>query len=116
MKRDMDLVRKILRACEDSPDGHVGHISIEGYSEQKIGFHATLMIEAGLVAGADVTACGDDGPQSIITRLTWEGYEFLDASRSDTLWEKAKSTAAAGGGVSLGILKGVLTRWGPRRL
>ncbi len=26
------------------------------------------------------------------TRLTWTGHEFLDATRSDTVWNKTKET------------------------
>ena len=108
----MDLVRKILLACEASEDGAPSPLVVEGYSDTAIGFHATLLIEAGLVIGVDVTRFGGPGLEAIISRLTWEGYEFLDSSRSETIWERAKRAATAGGGASLSVLKAVLSALG----
>ena len=30
-------------------------------------------------------------------RLTWEGYEFLDAANNDIIWNKAKDTVKSKG-------------------
>ena len=40
--------------------------------------------------------------------LTWEGHEFLEASRNEGLWAKAKQAAGSTGGMVLGVLKSVL--------
>jgi len=41
-------------------------------------------------------------------RLTWQGYDFLDAVRSDAVWSKTKSTIAATvGSASLEVVKAV---------
>ncbi|WP_263626499.1 DUF2513 domain-containing protein [Xinfangfangia pollutisoli] len=37
--------------------------------------------------------------------MTAKGHDFLDAIRNDTVWNKAKSGAAAVGGMTLGMLK-----------
>jgi len=83
----MDTIRRILIAVEDStapieaiPDCDNGVFS----------YHVALLIEAGLVRG-DVT----DGPNlqpmaGCIFRLTWSGHEFLDAARSDTIWNTVR--------------------------
>ena len=40
MKRDMDLVRKILMVCADHEHGHAPrNLMIEGYSDEQIGHH-----------------------------------------------------------------------------
>lgn len=40
MKRDMDLVRKILLAIEEDPTGHTPKCEFEGYSEQDVRYNA----------------------------------------------------------------------------
>ncbi|MBM3765701.1 MAG: DUF2513 domain-containing protein [Acidobacteria bacterium] len=48
-------------------------------------------------------------PSAIPLRLTWEGHEFIDASRSEPVWATAmKRTGDVGGTLSLGLLKTLL--------
>jgi hypothetical protein len=110
MKRDMDLVRKILQAVEAEASGYApNELKIEGYSDEEIGYHALLMAEAGLVIGADITGMGDTTPTGMIQRLTWEGHDFLDAARQEAIWQKAReSIGATVGGVTFGVLKALL--------
>lgn len=50
MKRDMDLVRKILMALEDNPTGYFkDEMTIDGYTEEDVGYHCYLLLQAGLV-------------------------------------------------------------------
>jgi hypothetical protein len=71
MKLDMDLVRKILIALEDHPHGSYGQfIRIEGYSPEQIGYHVTLMGEAGLLVAVDVTTMDSESPEAMPERLT----------------------------------------------
>jgi len=45
------------------------------------------------------------GPSCLPIRLTWRGHEFLDTSRSDSLWDKAKSTVLnKTGGLAFDVL------------
>ncbi|WP_454674858.1 DUF2513 domain-containing protein [Achromobacter pestifer] len=88
MKRDMDLVRRItLAATELSPGDWLEEI--EGVDADVFAEHATLMQEAGLV-DATITEYLDGGASVAVKRLTWDGQEFADQIRSDTLWKKAK--------------------------
>jgi hypothetical protein len=86
MKRDMDLIRMLLLQQEDGkkPPG------LDEYPGEVQAYHAGLLIDAGLVEGQ--TAPGGQGEiiGAVITRLTWAGHDFLDAARSDTVWNKAK--------------------------
>lgn len=107
MKRDMDLIRKILLQIED--DGDVS--SIEGYEEPVILKHLELLEEAGLInasfKGADQTRI----VSAHVERLTWSGHEFLDAARSDTLWNKAKGIIEKKAeSVSFAILQSLLVQ------
>ena len=93
MKRDMDLVRKLIFAIEEHPEGFAPPtIEIEGYSGEEIGYHLSLMLEAGLIDGSDVSNFNCRSPQAIASSLTWKGHEFADAARNDTMWNKAKKT------------------------
>ena len=89
----MNLVREILIWTENQEHGIVGkNPEIEGYSDEEIGYHVYLMNQAGLVRASDVTARGDDSPSALLLELTWNGYEFLNAAKDDTIWAKAKNT------------------------
>lgn len=110
MKRDMDLVRKILLAMEANPQGFFNEMpAIEGYSADRVGYHVYLMMQAGLVEGSDVTTMDSEGPEAIPSCLTWQGHEFLDACRNEGIWAKAKERLQSiGGDVPLDVLKTVL--------
>lgn len=101
MKRDMDLVRKILMALEDNPTGYFkDEMTIDGYTEEDVGYHCYLLLQAGLVGGYDINTLGCSSPSAVASHLTWMGHEFLDASRESSRWEKAKGIAGKVGGVS----------------
>jgi hypothetical protein len=93
MKRDMELLRKMVLCIEDSPRGYAPHpIKIEGYADDKIGYHAYLLTDAGLTVGADTGA--SSGPEYVILNLTSAGHDFADACRNDTVWKKATGIVA----------------------
>jgi hypothetical protein len=95
--------------CADHEHGYApDNLAIEGYSEEQIGHHVYLMMQAGLVEGADTTTSEDASPQAQILSVTWAGHEFLEASRDERLWSKAKKAATSSGGLVLDVLKSVL--------
>ena len=50
MKRDLDLVRKILLALETKPGPEaVGTVQIEGYDELTVKYHLLLLAQARLI-------------------------------------------------------------------
>ena len=111
MKRDMELVRKILLTIENSPHGHAGRLKIDGYTDEQVGYHVYIMGEAALLRTADVTSMGSKSPQAIPISLTWEGHEFLDAARDEGRWNKAmEKVKSIGGEVALSVLKELLVQ------
>ena len=53
MKRDMDLVRKILLEASAREGACMGkNPTIEGYSDDQVAHHVCLMQQGGLVEGA----------------------------------------------------------------
>jgi hypothetical protein len=88
MKRDMDLIRLLLLRSEG--DEEAAQL-VEKYEVPERAYHVALLQQAGFV-DADIT-CDEHGqPNGAIVRgLTWQGHEFLDAMRDDTVWKKAKN-------------------------
>ncbi len=85
----MDLVRRIALAtaelkADDSLD------ELEGVDPHEFAMHVIWMEEAGLIKAIVSEYLGDHPPHAAVLRLTWDGCEFADAVRSDTLWKKAK--------------------------
>lgn len=90
MKRDWDLIRKILIEVEGLGDTRSAVEQIDGTDYEAVSYHIHLMIDAGLVEGQCTQ--GMDGPlRCYASALTWEGHEFLDKIRSATFWNKIKS-------------------------
>ncbi len=107
MKRDMDLIRSIMLQIED--DGNV--LCIEGYEQDVILKHLELLDEAGLIKASFLSADQVGIVSAHVERLTWSGYEFLDAARNDTLWNKAKGIIGEHAeAVSFAILQSLLTQ------
>lgn len=116
MKRDWDLMRKLLTDVEEERDVladipekpmWIGQ-SAEEYSrqceqyhavEQRIAGHLELLLDNGYVEGIQVLR-GMDGHTSFglsSPRLTMTGHDLLDTMRSKPVWEKVKETAQSKG-------------------
>lgn len=111
MKRDMDLVRKILKLVQDDPNPNrftsLTPLEEEGYNREQIAYHVRLLAEAGLVETTDTSTL--QGMSYGVRNLTWQGHDFLDASRDDTIWEKAKNIVLKKtGGLAFDTLKATL--------
>ena len=94
MKREMDLIRLLLIQVESGEKPE----AMSDYTEEQILYHCELAIEAGLLDGKVLRG----GPGGVVSarlrKLTWEGHEFLDAARSETIWNQAKETVKKTGG------------------
>jgi len=112
MKRDMDLIRKILLKLEEFlTDDDIEKIQLDGYSPEQIIYHVFLLEEAGLIRAKILFGSGTTAPVDyVIFGLTWAGHDFLDACREEGRWEKAKDVFRQAGGVSFDIAKEVLVR------
>ena len=91
MKRDMDLCRKILFAIEEQyVDVVLYNISIEGYSMEEVAYHCKILRDAKLISDYGAQYASDQIYSFGVGSLTWEGHEFLDKVREDTIWNKTK--------------------------
>lgn len=111
MKRDMELVRKILMACEEDEHAIIaGSFQFDEYDDETVGYHNYLLVQAGLVEGSQTTALGDSSPSAIIHCLTWKGHEFIEAARDEGRWAKAKKLIQEkAGSATFDVVFGVLT-------
>ena len=110
MKRDLDLIRKLVLAVEAVPTGYaLDDIEIDGYSKERIGYHSYLLVDSGLAKGLDATVMGDSSPMWLILNLTSAGHDFADAARDESTWQKAQGIVKdKAGGVTLDVMKQVL--------
>ncbi len=105
MKRDMDLVRRVLFELEETDDdGDWIDFKLDGVDQKVLSGHIHLMAEAGLIEASDLS--DREGPDWKPRRLTWRGHEFLEFIRSQTVWEKTKKAVIEKtGGLALGALE-----------
>lgn len=109
MKRDLELIRKMVLAIEDAPSGWAPDLKFDGYSDAQVGYHAYLLIDAGLAKGEDASTMGSEAPEGFISKLSWAGHEFADAARDEGRWKKAMGVVQEKGGtVTIGVLTQLL--------
>lgn len=107
MKRDLDLVRDILLAVEADPREGLVFLNLEKYSKRDVSNHVLLLTEAGYLESTVMEG------EFIPTHMTWQGHEFLEAARNDTIWERAKEQIKKEGlGMALPILLNLLITLG----
>jgi hypothetical protein len=105
VKRDMDLIRLLLLQIEGEES-----LDLSDYTKKEVRYHRRLLIEAGLAYGS-VMEDGSGEPAAVVTtRLSWEGHEFLDAARNQSLWDKTKEIISkVNVSVTFPIVKEILT-------
>jgi hypothetical protein len=106
MRRDSDLIRAILLAIEADDRCEVLRLPrIEGFSREAVHFHVRLLIEKRLLQ----SALPDRSSRQpwLCLRLTWEGYDFVDAIRDPAAWRSVKSAAKKVGSWSIETLAAI---------
>jgi hypothetical protein len=107
MKRDMDLVRDLLLSIESNlqfdgmtwvmPD-EPSDLGMTDYSFEEVAYHLVMLIEANLIVGKKTMQ------MPMISKLTWQGHDFLDSIRDPIIWRETKEGAKKAGGFSLELL------------
>lgn len=92
MKRDMDLIREIMQDIERTPAGEIwdGEKFAASRNRADVVYTVRLLEQHGFIS-----ECTDDTFNGIDFRgcrvdILPPGYDFLDASRNNTLWQKFK--------------------------
>lgn len=105
MKRDPQLARDILLQIEERSDGiTIMDLTFPDRSSEEVSYQVMIMAQGGLIEARDFS-----DPVGLDWRprtLTWEGHEFLDAVRNESVWKKIKQAATEkGGGIAFEVLK-----------
>ena len=113
MKRDFDLLRKLLFYYEAKPDDRLEECpAIDGYSNLEIKYHLLLTDDAGLIhCERGISSTSNRVIKVYPFSLTWAGHEFLDACRNENLWHHAKKMAGDKlSSIPFDVLKTLLTQ------
>jgi len=105
MKRDLELLRKLMFKLEESCEA--GKHQIENYSfdssEEMVKFeHIKLLIDEDFL-DCNVTEYKDGNGMVLFKRITNKGHDFIDSIRSDTVWGKVKGKLAKVGSWTISI-------------
>ena len=119
MKLNYNCVRDILFLCESSltlnEDLSWEYLTLNDfkslfdkpkgkYSKQEVAYTLILLDEAGYIV------CEYDNSDNClselyVSRLTYDGHEFIDTIRSDSIWKKITSCITAVGSASLPVIQ-----------
>jgi hypothetical protein len=94
MKRDMELMRKILFAIEEQykpGEGAMFDPKIDDYEMQTIAEHCDLLYQQGLIKDYKPFFGNDEIQAFRIGNLTAAGYDYLELIRNNEVWEKTKN-------------------------
>lgn len=83
MKRDMELIKKIL--CEVERRCSVKDprkITVDGYNPDVVEEHIRLSVEAGYIEAQG--PWGSQGDNLFVSRLTWQGHDVLAEMRGES--------------------------------
>ncbi|MCB5725314.1 DUF2513 domain-containing protein [Mitsuokella jalaludinii] len=110
MKRDLDLLRNMLLKMEslDSSHGTVRLYTFKDLCDDEavLSLHIHLLLDAGFIEATDIVHLDDAVDDFLITRITFDGYDYLDSIRNDSIWNEVKQKiSSVGGSVSLDIVK-----------
>ena len=94
MKRDMDLCRDILIEMEESDSLEqqgCDNLHNKEYTFEEIKYHCHLLNEHGLIRECTIGTALGVVTVFHVSGLTWDGHDFLEKVRNDTLWSKTKA-------------------------
>ena len=105
MKRNMDLIRDLLILIEEQGIDSK-ELKLPSEMDRAVAVYH-LNLQAGFTENNIQYA--DDEPMWIYSKLTWDGHDFLDSIKNDTIWnetkEAIKSKGLEIGQLSIGVLK-----------
>ncbi len=90
MKRDWELIRRLLIFIEESGSQHLLSEDIGVDSPDRVYYHLDQMIQGGLINGSRSTY-SHGGGVVVVTGITPKGHDFIEQIRGETVWNKTKS-------------------------
>ena len=116
MKRDMDLVREILLNIE-SAEARYEKVNVPGYPDDIVNYHLDLLISAEIVNG-EMNWMSHGRGVAVVRGLRWEGHDFLDTIRNESIWTETKAFVLERGlqTIPIELLKSVATEFAKQQL
>ena len=99
MKRDLDYVRQLLLEMEAQEETFVWELLLSTGAKER--HHFQIMADAGLLIELAESRY----------RVSWQGYDYLDAVRDDEIWRMTKEGVSKVGGVTFGLIKKIAVRY-----
>jgi hypothetical protein len=110
MKRDLELIRKILLTLEDGAQPK----SLADESPERIGYHIQLLLDEHYVEGTVIWDGVGEARTPItyfVRRITNAGHDYLDSVRDPRVWNETKTVLEkVGGGATLEVVKDVAAK------
>src|SRR5215208_3414974 len=88
MKRNLEVVRKMLIAIESKPTEEAQALTFPGVTASVAMYHLRLLVDGGLVRGVVQSEF-----ECAVNSLTWAGHELLDHLRDEKLWNDLQERA-----------------------
>lgn len=114
MKRDMEVIRKLLIFFNEKDGPEMVDVPDIGkeYSESVVQYHLRLMCQAGwLNCETERSSTSDRIIRVYPFDLTWEGHEFLAKISADGVWPKLKALVASkGGSMAFAVINQLATK------
>lgn len=112
MKRDLDLIRKIMLTLEDKMEYGKNFKSAtlfeimreESLTIEKLSYHVGLLVEGGLIKAKEYKYQSGEPTDYLINTITSQGHDFIDTIRQNTTWNQIKEKAHEIGGFSISLL------------
>ena len=95
MRLNADCVRDVMLFLEENLElvSFLECSNIEiNYNSSDVTYTCAKLIEAGYLIG-NTTVDLSGHMKVVINSITWNGHQFLDNVRSNTVWNKTKETA-----------------------
>lgn len=113
MKRDMELIRKILLEIQAKDDLDPEEIYLDDEDDMSVIRHIDLLAREGFIEGE---AAGSIGPRVFKWRvqdLTWAGHDFVGAIQKDEWWQKIKDQIGPSelASLSMKTIKDIAVAW-----
>ena len=90
MKRDLELIRKIVLKAETNAEDW--NLMVDGYAPEQVAYHAELLFESGWVKGEVFRTWGNP-PVTTIRHLTPAGHDVAEACRDESKWSTFVASA-----------------------
>jgi hypothetical protein len=92
VKRDMEVVRTLLRGIQEKSDLHPRQLKFDEIDDLTAGYHISMLLAAGYIDGFESKQINQAVPIVFVKGLTWEGHDLAGALLTDeTTWDKLKS-------------------------